>query len=169
MTKQSILSSNDQRVISFYNHARSLVTKRQTAYLTKHSFNLTLSTDLIDYANAAGGHSGYKSGARPVGIRINAADPKALRDKALSSIESFVDVINSSDCDAKEYIERKLSERGIKIANKIDNRPAKEAFYAEGKTFGDLQALRTKFGKSVVDESFTKLFWTEFQLRFGEF
>jgi hypothetical protein len=50
---------------------------------------------------------------------------------------------------------------------KIDNRPAKEAFYAEGNTFADLQALRAKFGKETVDTAFTVLFWTEFQLRFG--
>ncbi len=168
MTKSvATLSSNDPRVVGFYDYARSLVAKRPGAYLTKKSFNLTLSSDLIDYANAAGGHSGYKSGARPVGIRISTDDPQTLRDKALSSIEEFTAIINSSECDAAEYCERKLAAYKAKHAIKTDSRPALEAFYAEGNTFADVQALRAKYGKAVVDESLSKLYWTEFQLRFG--
>jgi len=168
MTK---VTSNDTRVISFFNAYHDKVKTRPRLYKSQTKIvTITLPTDLIDFSNAAAGHSGFGAGARPVGIRKTVDNAEIFVSRVFSTVDHLADFLNSSECDGIEYVEGIKTRHQGKITKSIsliDVRPAKEAFYDVGHKFDLIQSLRSKFGKGTVDHSMNVLNWTEFQLRFG--
>ena len=60
----------DQRVIDFYNRYQTRKQSYPSLYESgKESINVILPNNLLEYANAAAGHSGFGAGARARGIR----------------------------------------------------------------------------------------------------
>lgn len=168
------LSSTDQRVVDLFNSYHARVKTRSNLYKNgKNMITVGLTAELLDYANAAAGHSGFASSARPVGIRVTVADSDVAIKKIFESPESLAKFINSSECNAAEYIAR-IKERDSKVSNKpgknavtIDVRLIKDAFYDLGYDFSIIQELRKIYGVDTVKTAWDNLQVTEFQLRFG--
>jgi hypothetical protein len=86
-----------------------------------------------------------------------------------SSHEALASFINSSECNAAEYIEgvrAKHLARASKAKSATDDRPANEVFF-EKYTPNDAKALQAKFTRELVLREFNILTINEFELRFG--
>lgn len=94
-------------VKDFYDHFHAKVVSNPTLYINGSSYvDIILPTKLIEYANAASGHTGFGSGARARGIRRETSDPFRTRDEIFLSVESLARFLNSSEMDAEAYIAR---------------------------------------------------------------
>jgi hypothetical protein len=161
------LTSTDSRVVSFFNHYKETSKKRPSLYTAANAVVVTLPADLLDYANAAAGHSGFGSGARPVGIRKTVDNSGRVISQIFESVESLTKFINSSECNAHEYIETvRARHLGKSVKPTTDNRPANEVFF-EKYTTNDAKALQAKFGRDMVISDFNTLTINEFELRYG--
>jgi hypothetical protein len=161
------LTSTDPRVVSFFNHYVEASKKRPTLYTASKSVVVTLPGDLLDYANAAAGHSGFGAGARPVGIRKTFDNSATAIKKIFESTESLARFINSSECNAHEYIETVKAKHNAKSTKSAtDDRPAIDAFF-EKYTINDAKSLQVKFGREMVISDFNALTINEFELRYG--
>jgi hypothetical protein len=133
---------------------------------------VVLPKELLDYANRGAGHSGFAANARPVGIRRVVSDSASYLKNIFTSVESLKTFIESSECDADEYInEVKLRHAGITPSKKskvstTDDRPVNETFF-EKYTINDAKALQNKFGREMVLKDFNILTINEFELRYG--
>jgi len=170
----SKLTSTDPRIVDLFKSYHRRVKSRPQLFNNSNSMiTVGLSADLLDYANAAAGHSGFAASARPVGIRVTVSDStKSLKD-IFSSCESLAEFINSSECNAAEYIAR-IRDRDSKVSNKpgknaitIDIRPIKDAFYDLGYNFDLIQKLKNTYGTDTVKRDWDNLQVTEFQLRYA--
>jgi hypothetical protein len=179
-----MLTSSDPRVVNYFNSVNHYAktddgffkgsAKSQNGFLYviggngRYAVQIVLPVNLLDFANAA---SGNMPGNRPVGIRAgNYSDAKsaaAVVAKIFSSTEDLVKFINSSECDAAEYIPStssfKVKPSKLKLT---DDRSTREAFYDKYK-FNDLVALRKLFGEELVRREYDLLTINEFELRFG--
>lgn len=179
------LTATDPRVVSFYNSVtgRSVDTngrfigsaKSTTGYLyvignSSHSVQVVLPESLLEFANAS---SGTMSGKRPVGIRagsFNSASAAAdFVSTIFSSPASLAKFINSSECDAGDYLSLPQTTKKALLAKSLftDDRLVKEVFYDVGYDFADLQHLCTIFGKNTVSHDWNILTVNEFELRYG--
>lgn len=160
------LTATDPRVVNFYNHYHTTVIKRPSLYTAGlKSIVVTLPSELLDYANAAAGHSGFGAGARPVGIRRTVDNSGKVISAIFQSPDSLAKFINSSECNAAEYIET-VRLRHASKSSTTDDRPANEVFF-EKYTTNDAKALQLKFGKEMVIREFQILTINEFELRYG--
>ena len=92
-------------IVDFYNDFHRKVQSRPGLYISgNHSLDVILPNDLIDYANAASGHSGFGSGARARGIRRETSNPEKLRAEIFSSPEALERFLESSEKNADAYI-----------------------------------------------------------------
>jgi len=183
MTSITKLNSSDTRVISHYEHCVNYVKSKPSAYLPDNkSFNLSLKTTLIEYANKSAGNHGVTSNFAPVGIRVKCDDSASLRDSVLSSIESFTNFLNSSECNAKEYCDRLReihasgkSSKSKASKVKVDTRMAKDAIYAihgDVKGFKILKSIQsayfnTKERAAVMTKLFNETPLCEIELTYG--
>lgn len=167
MTK---LTANNPYVIQLFNTYHERIKTRPHLFNNGNMITVGLPAELLDYANAAAGHSGFGSGARPVGIRVTVDDStKALKD-IFSSCDSLVKFINASECNAAEYIQRvreRYSSKPSANAITIDTRMVKDVFYEVGYDFATIQKLREVFGADTVKRDWDNLQVTEFQLRYA--
>ena len=99
------MSDFDNKVSEFFNDYHRKVKSNPDLY-AKNEDHLTvvLPQTLLEYSNAAAGHSGFGSGARAIGIRLRSANPRLLRDKVMSSIGALTDFILSSDRSGPAYV-----------------------------------------------------------------
>lgn len=168
-----MLTATDPRVVSFYDEYHRKVKTRPSLYLSGNNcLTIVLPSSLLDYANASAGHSGFGAGARPVGIRCSVDDAKGTITKVFSSPEVLASFINSSECNAAEYIEgvrAKHLARASKAKPATDDRPARDVFFgkfgASAKALA--QSLRDTYGAELVRREFSILTQNEFELRFG--
>ena len=98
---------NQSYVQDFYRHYHESVVKRPDLYKNGDTMiTVVLPSTLLEYSNAAAGHSGFGSGARAVGIRRQVRDSsKALAD-IFESVESLTKFIETSECDGPAYVEQ---------------------------------------------------------------
>ena len=169
------LTASDSRVISFHQYFHNKVKRSPSLYLHTNStdtITITLPANLLDFANAAAGHSGFGSGARPIGIRLSNVNPKVFRDKVFSSVESTANFLNSSACDAAVYIETVRARHLAKVSKvsknsvETDDRLAKDFITAKW-GFSTIMGLVHKFGRPTVEQARDKLTCNEYELRFG--
>lgn len=66
-----------------------------------------LPPELLQYSNAAGGHSGYSSGARPTGIRYTVDNPSKSLAEIFASDDNLARFISGSDCTGPAYSQAK--------------------------------------------------------------
>jgi hypothetical protein len=170
MSKNTKLTANDPHVVELFNSYHERVKTRPNLFNNGNMITVGLTPELLDYANAAAGHSGLGNGARPVGIRVTVGDAtKALKD-IFSSCESLAKFINSSECNAAEYIARiheRHAAKPTKNAILIDTRMIKDAFYEVGYDFSLIQKLKNAYGADTVKRDWDNLQVTEFQLRYA--
>lgn len=166
------LTSTNQYVVELFNSYHERIKTRPSLYNNGSMITVGLPAELLDYANAAAGHSGFGAGARPVGIRIITDQPAKMLAKIFESCESLAKFINSSECNAAEYIAR-VRDNHAKLSNKpgpnailIDTRNIKDAFYDIGYDFGMIKNLRAIYGTDTVTHDWNHLQVSEFQLRY---
>ena len=135
-----------------------------------HAVLVVLPKELLDYANRGAGHSGFGAGARPVGIRRVVNNATSYLKSIFSSVEALTTFIESSECDADEYIAEVKERHANSISKtftvkaKVDPKTADEFWNRYGKE--ELQRLITKFGRDVVQSAYNTLTITEFENRF---
>lgn len=169
-----MISMNE--VSKFRKHYEEAVLKRPSLYTAgKTGINIVLPNGLLNYAEAAAGHSGYGAGARPVGIRRDVKDARAELARIFSSDEELARFILSSACDFDHeglkngtLVTRRVNtgkqKRTVKIT--LNNEEARKVFWTkQDKTSYD--AMTAKYGKGCVDNDLMKLTWNEFDLRYG--
>ena len=135
-----------------------------------------LPAELLEYANAAAGHSGYGSGARPCGIRKTVANPKQLLSQIFESDESLIAFLMTRETDfytvfnvngtrknSKTPKTKKISQGEIVVAPFV---PAK-ADYWNKYSGQELSFLRNKYGVDLVTRAMTMLSLTEMENLFG--
>jgi hypothetical protein len=94
------------RVTAFYNHYHNKTASRPDLYRSgDHAVDVILPNDLLDYANAASGHSGFGSGARARGIRRECRNSSAYLAEIFASPDSLAKFLNSSEQNAESYIQ----------------------------------------------------------------
>lgn len=133
-----------------------------------------LPAELLEYANAAAGHSGYGSGARPCGIRKTVANPKQFLSQIFQSDESFISFLMTSEKDfytvfnvngtRKNTKTKKVSQSEIVVAAPFV--PAKDAYWTKY-SGQELSFLRNKYGVDLVSRAMTMLTLTEMENLFG--
>jgi len=127
---------------------------------------VVLPASLLHYANAAAGHSGFGAGARPVGIRrkVRGTAADALAD-IFSSPESLAAFIESSECNAAEYIAH-VREEHYRKGLGIDDRTA-DSQWKELHAKYNIKELAERFGRDSIITARQNLTVNEFELRFG--
>jgi hypothetical protein len=97
---------NMNRVEAFHRHYHTKVASRPDLYRSgDHAVDVILPNDLLEYANAASGHSGFGSGARARGIRKECRNSSAYLAEIFASLESLARFLESSEKNAEAYIE----------------------------------------------------------------
>jgi len=99
---------NMMAVEGLFNHYNTKVKTNPNLYTNSRDRNsavlVVLPKELLDYANRGAGHSGFGAGARPVGIRRVVGNAASYLKEIFSSKENLKRFIESSECDADEYI-----------------------------------------------------------------
>ena len=99
---------NMMAVEGLFNHYNTKIKTNPNLYTNSRDRNsavlVVLPKELLDYANRGAGHSGFGAGARPVGIRRVVGNAHSYLKEIFSSKENLKRFIESSECDADEYI-----------------------------------------------------------------
>lgn len=98
-------------VVSYYNHYHDKVKSNPKLYAWEDGVTLTLPQDMLEFSNSAAGHSGFSSGARPVGIRRNTRkhynkSGYEVVKEIFSTPDSLYEFIMTSECDGPAYCEK---------------------------------------------------------------
>jgi hypothetical protein len=170
------MNNFEQNVTDFYNDFHRKVKTRPNLYANHETIlNVVLPASLLDYANAAAGHSGFSSEARAVGIRMNTNNALAKRDEIFSSVESLTKFILESECDAADYIKQVRARH----ASGVTRRAIKAVVTNDTLVKSNRSAITRKYGKDlflklsfdfpreVVKNAIEHLTVNEFELRFG--
>lgn len=106
---------NAQAVADFHKHYTESIKKNPDLYRNGDQLiTVVLPKDLLDYSNASAGHSGFGSGARPVGIRRKVRNAEQALAAIFASVDSLSKFIEESECDGPamvEEIRRKHAEK----------------------------------------------------------
>ena len=121
------------RVAAFQRHYQQKVVKSPDLYRSgDHAVDVILPNDLLEYANAASGHSGFGSGARARGIRRECRNSSSFLAEIFASPESLARFLESSEKNAEAYIqtvrERHLKQQQPKVV--LANDPS-EGFWSK--------------------------------------
>lgn len=104
-------------VASFHKHYTESVKKNPDLYRNgQDMITVVLPKDLLDYSNASAGHSGFGSGARPVGIRRKVRNAEQALASIFADVNSLAKFIEESECDGPamvEEIKRKHAEKQL--------------------------------------------------------
>ena len=104
-------------VAAFHTHYHESIKTRPDLYRNNdHVITVVLPKDLLDYSNAAAGHSGFGSGARPVGIRRQVRNSEQALAEIFATEQSLAKFIGESEKDGPAYVEevrRKHAEKAI--------------------------------------------------------
>jgi len=94
------------QVAAFHRHYHDSVKTRPDLYRNGDTLiTVVLPRDLLDYSNAAAGHSGFGSGARPVGIRRQVRNSQRALAEIFATEQSLAQFIESSERDGPAYVE----------------------------------------------------------------
>jgi hypothetical protein len=97
---------NTQAVKDFFEHYHRSITKNPDLYRNGGDMiTVVLPKELLDYSNAAAGHSGFGSGARPVGIRRKVRNAERELAEIFQSVANLQKFIESSERDGPAYVE----------------------------------------------------------------
>jgi hypothetical protein len=125
--------------------------------------DVILPNDLLEYANAASGHSGFGSGARARGIRRECRNSSQYLAEIFASPEALAGFLNSSEKNAEAYIE---TVRERHLASTQQPVKASELFW-KTYTKEDMAALRSrvKDSKALVQD-YQTMTMTDFALKY---
>lgn len=163
------------KVTNFFNHYHTKKVSNQNLYVasSNDAVNVILPNNLLEFANAAAGHSGFGAGARARGIRRMCSDAKAEIASIFATVDTLADFLLSSECNADEYVETvRIRHLGMKSTKKsklyvvTDERPADKNF-AELNAKYNINKLVQFFGEELLLQARKNLTINEFELRFG--
>lgn len=157
------------KVESFHRHYQAKVLKSPDLYRSgDHAVDVILPNDLLEYANAASGHSGFGSGARARGIRRECRNSTAFLAEIFASPESLARFLESSEKNAEAYIETVRARHALTAKPKVvqANDP-KEGFWSKY-TKDDMAAIKAKNKdhKALVAD-FQTLSMAEFEVKYA--
>lgn len=164
-----------QKVTDFFNHYHSKKITNPNLYVASgnDAVNVILPNNLLEFANAAAGHSGFGAGARARGIRRMCSNAKKEIASIFETIDTLADFLLSSECNADEYVETvRMRHLGMQSTKKTkfrvvtDERPADKNFVVLNEKY-DMQELVKRFGREVCIQARKNLTINEFELRFG--
>ena len=164
-----------QKVVDFFNHYHSKKITSPNLYVASgnDAVNVILPNNLLEFANAAAGHSGFGAGARARGIRRMCSNAKTEIAAIFETVDTLADFLLSSECNADEYVETvRMRHLGMKTTKKsklyvvTDNRPADKNFAVLTEKH-NVQELANRFGREVCLQARKNLTINEFELRFG--
>jgi hypothetical protein len=163
------------KVTNFFNHYHSKKISNPNLYigLGNDAVNVILPNTLLEFANAAAGHSGFGAGARARGIRRMCSNAKVEITSIFETVDTLADFLLSSECNADEYVETvRMRHLGMKSTKKsklsvvTDDRPADNNFSVLFQKY-NMPELAKRFGNEVVLQARKILTVNEFELRFG--
>lgn len=150
-------------VVKFYNHYHNKVKTHPNLYRSgNNQIQIALPGDLLEWCNAASGHTGYGSGARPYGIRRTVDNSETALAEIFSSPESLADFIKSSECDGVAYVNeiRKRHEAKTPKSHKVvEAKPVvklEDALTAAGSA---IRSFPNKNIKLIRDTIIAQLLW----------
>lgn len=163
------------KVTNFFNHYHTKKLSNPNLYVaaSNDAVNVILPNNLLEFANAAAGHSGFGAGARARGIRRMCSNAKAEINLIFETVDTLADFLLSSECNADEYVETvRMRHLGMKSTKNpklyvvTDERPADKNF-AELNAKYNINKLVQRFGTELLLQSRKNLTINEFELRFG--
>jgi hypothetical protein len=172
------MNVNIEAVEAFYNHYHRKVVSYPDLYVSTDTIiNVILPNDLLEFANAAAGHSGFGAGARARGIRRVVTNSRVAISEIFETVDSLVEFLLSSECNAEEYVESvRARHLGMKfkagkkmIIVKTDDRlvHANRSVLTESHGSSILIELADKFSRDTVTNDVKHLNINEFELRYG--
>jgi len=164
---------NEVQALFNHYHAKKVASPNLYVAANNVQVNVVLPKNLLEYANAAAGHSGFGAGARAVGIRKSCADAKSTIADIFATQDSLVDFLNSSERNAEVYVAG-IRAKHLGMSNKkskyrtvkTDDRPADSNFAVLSQNH-DMISLQKRFGRDTCIQSRKTLTINEFELRFG--
>ena len=161
----------DQRIVDFYNHYHTRRVSRPELYVSgKESINVILPNNLLEYANAAAGHSGFGAGARARGIRRQTNNSAKALAEIFASPDNLLKFLNTSEMNAEAYVEgirtKHLAQTKPVIPVNTDDLKASVEFWNRY-TKGDLQNLLAKHGRDKVQKAYNTSTIKDFETQFS--
>ena len=171
-------------VAEFRSHYLKAVAKNPSLYVNSNSmYTIVLPTELLEFAEAGAGHSGFGAGARPIGIRRHSDNAAKEVANIFSSDESLYKFIMASEKDYKTQSfmnrvnnvrsskkQRTITVSGstLKISVPMPNRSINEqkGVFEQMRKIYDIDGLYTKFGAEHVTNA-RRLTPQEFVDHFG--
>ena len=149
-----------QAVENLYNHYHEKIKTHPTLYAPgEDCVTVVLPEELIEYANAAAGHSNY----RPIGIRRSCSNSKEEIASIFYSVQSLANFISSSECNAIQHIVH-LKEKAAKKTQK--EQIARTVFWKKyDKSIMD--QLKSKYKINDLREALDTLTMDEFEKKFN--
>lgn len=155
---------DQQAVASFRQHYLRSIERNPSLYQSgPDMITVVLPKDLLEYSNAAAGHSGFGSGARPVGIRRHVQNSQRALAEIFASEQSLAKFIESSEKDGPAYVEEVRRRHAEKSTPKpVMCSDAKQGFWSKyGKD--DMKRAIERVGKPRVQELYHTATLAEFE------
>lgn len=150
---------NVQAAQTLYNHYHDRVINYPTLYTGESYVTVVLPEELLEFANAAAGHSNY----RPIGIRSFANDPKERIKEIFSSVESLIEFISSSECNAIQHIKQLK----IKAAVKKQKTESARSIFWKKYDKGVMEKLKACYNPTLLREAFDTMSMSQFEKEFN--
>ena len=151
------------RVTEFWESYKTKSATNPDLYISGNSLNVILPNNLLEYANAAAGHSGFGAGARARGIRRSVDNAQQAIKDIFETPETLAKFLDSSEKNADAYVE---GIRARDLGTATDERSANDA-WSDLYATHDIKTLASVFGRDTVIEARKLLTVNEFELRFG--
>jgi len=151
------------RVTEFWENYKTKSATNPNLYISGNSLNVILPNNLLEYANAAAGHSGFGAGARARGIRRSVDNAQQAIKDIFETPQSLAKFLESSEKNADAYVE---GIRARDLGTAIDQRSANDS-WSELYAKYDINTLANTFGRNAVIDARKLLTVNEFELRFG--
>jgi hypothetical protein len=157
-----------QAVASFHRHYTESILKNPDLYRNgTDMITVVLPKDLLDYSNASAGHSGFGSGARPVGIRRKVRNAEQALAQIFADVGSLAKFIEESECDGPAMvaeIQRKHAEKQLpRTVMAADS----DGFWSKYNK-DTMAALRAKIkDHTQLTQDFRTLSLSEFEHKYG--
>jgi hypothetical protein len=155
-------------VSAFHRHYHDSVMTRPDLYRNSDTvITVVLPKSLLDYANAAAGHSGFGAGARPVGIRRQVQNSQRALAEIFATEQSLAKFIGESECDGAAYVaevQRRHSEKST--PKPVMANDAKQGFWSKYTKHEMAEAI-ARVGKERVKELYHTATLADFERETG--
>lgn len=149
----------ENQIKNLFNHYHNKVTDYPTLYTSENIIQVVLPDGLLDFANAAAGHSNH----RPIGIRRTSYNPLSDIKEVFSSVESLTKFILSSECDAIDHITKLKKDAVVK---KQKSELTRNVFWKKYNK-STMDTLKSMYNSVKLRTAYDTLSMSEFELEFN--